>query len=395
MFFLTKQKNFKFEEIRNKIDKITKKKNKYNYPINKKGEYYTNIAGMPFCKNLIKIFGEEVIEPLKDLYKFDSNDKRYEHKIAGKYSIYDFWHFLHDFEDDFLKSFTSDKFGISAKQIENYRISLPNSYSNLSIKALRKIIPFLMEGFLYNEAVLLAKIPEFIGLNWEMKKPLIYEKLKNAKDKHSFIGLVNRITNKLIEEYKSLEYKNKYAHNDFMYKLTDYDFEDIEKMCEKYFGKNSWLDYDQKDELLKAVSLEYQKFFQDKKRDYRKLQKLSDIFKSELTSLGLTIGKLYHHSDLDNKYGKCKEFLDKETGQVFEILPSAIIPSIKNPMFNKSMSILRKLVNELIVQEWINEETKVIIEIPRGQIDDNNEREAYIRYTNERNSIREKYRNFY
>lgn len=390
LFFLKKHKNFKFEEVRNKLDKITKKKNKYNYPINKKGEYYTSIAGMPFCKNLIKTFGEDITEHLLELQKYDSNSKENCYKLKEKYSIYDFWHFLHDFEDDFLERFASEKFGIDRIQIESFKDSLPNGYSNISIKALRKIIPFLNEGFLYNEAVLLAKIPEFIGSEWEVNKTLVYQNLKNAKNKHSFESLGIRITNRLIEEYKSLEHKDTY----FTYKLTEYDHEAIKKMCQKYFGKISWLDFDQKDKLLNAIGLEYQKFFEDEKRDYRKVQKLSDIFKNELTSSGFNIGKLYHHSDLDNKYGKCNEFVNKQTGQVFEILPSAIIPSIKNPMFNKSMSILRKLINELIVQEWIDEETKVIIEIPRGQIDDNNEREAYIKYTNERESIREKYREF-
>ena len=392
--FLKKGKNFKFEEVRKILDKVTKKKNRYNYPINKKGEYYTSIAGMPFCKKLIKTFGDDVIEPLMKMYKYDSNSKENCYKLKEKYSIYDFWHFLHDFEDDFLEKFLSEKFGIDAKQIKTYKQSIPNGYSSLSIKALRKIIPFLIDGFLYNDAVLLAKVPEHFGTNWEDNKTNVYKCLKQAKVKHKFNALVIRITNKLIEEYKSLENEDKFALKDFQYKLSEHDFEDIKKMCEKYFGKTSWIEFDQKDSLLKAIRLEYQGFFQDEKRNYRKVKKLNDIFKNELLSLGHNIEKLYHHSDLNNKYGNCIEFVNQQTGQIFEILPSAIIPSIKNPMFNKSMSILRKLINELIIQEWVDEETKVIIEIPRGQIDDNNEREAYTRYTTERESIREKYREF-
>ena len=33
-----------------------------------------------------------------------------------------------------------------------------------------KIIPFLKEGYLYNEAVILAKIPELLGEKWEVEK---------------------------------------------------------------------------------------------------------------------------------------------------------------------------------------------------------------------------------
>lgn len=392
MFFLKQSKNFKFEDVRKKIDRLTQKNNNYNYPINKKGIYYSSISNMPFCKNLIGIFGEEVVEPLLELCDFDSNAKESHYKLAGKYSIYDFWHFFNNFEDDFLIRFVSKKLDVEAKKIMPFKNSLPNGYSNLSLKALRKIIPFLSEGFLYHEAVLLAKLPEYIDL--DINKSNVYECLRVAKEKYSSESLVIRITNMLIEDYKSLEHKDKFAFKDISYKLLDSDLEDVIRVCKKHFGENSWENLNNKQKLLATIKIEYQEFFEDKNRNYRRLQKLSEVFRNELTNSGLNIGELYHHSDFENKYGKCVEHIIEETGQVFELLPSAVIPSIKNPMFNKSMSILRKLINELILKELINEETKVLIEIPRGHIDDNNEREAYIRYTSERESIREKYRAF-
>lgn len=402
LFFLTKDKNFKFEEVRKRVDLLTQKKNRYNYPINKKGKYYSTISGMPFSKNLIGLFGDEVVEPLLELSRYDSNSNE-NYKLVNKYSIYDFWHFLVDFDFEFLKKFSIDNLGVDLKQnrkgenyhpIKSFENSLPDGYSNLSIKALRKIIPFLQEGFLYNDAVLLAKLPEHLGHNWERNKLQVYECLNNSKKKYKFKVLVARITNKLIEAYKSLEYKDRFALKDTSYKLSELDYNEIIKMCKKHFGKISWEDFEEKEKLLEEIKAEYQKFFEDEKRDYRKVEKLSEIFKNELADYGLEIKKLYHHSDLENIYGPTINYVNKETGQVFELLPSAIIPSIKNPMFNKSMSILRKLINELILKEYIDEETKIIIEIPRGHIEDNNEREAYISYTNERESKREKYRAF-
>lgn len=394
IFFLKQSTSFKFNVVRNRIDKLTKKNNKYNYPINKKGIYYTSISNMPFCKNLIGIFGKDVIEPLIKLSEFDTNAKENHHKLAGKYSIYDFWHFFHDFEDDFLIKFVSDKLDIEAKKIMTFKNSLPNGYSSLSLKALRKLIPFLNEGFLYNDAVLLAKLPDYFKSDWEINKSKVYECLRVAKEKYSSKSLVIRITNILIEDYKSLGHRDKFAVKDFSYKLLDSDLEDVIRVCKKHFGEYSWENLNNKQKLLAAIKIEYQAFFGDKKRNYRRLEKLSGVFRNELINSGFNIGDLYHHSEFENKYGKCVERINEETGQVFELLPSAVIPSIKNPMFNKSMSILRKLINELILKELIDEETKVLIEIPRGHIDDNNEREAYIRYTSERESIREKYREF-
>jgi CRISPR-associated endonuclease Csn1 len=400
--FLKKNANFKFEDVRSKIDRITKKRNKYNYPINKEGKYNTTIAGMPFCKNLIDFFGNEIIEPLLELAKYDSNSSE-NYKLKHKYSLYDFWHFLFDFNIEFLRKFSTDKLDIYPRKkkngeiyhpIDNLKKSLPDGYSNLSIKALRKIIPFLQEGFLYNDAVLLAKLPDYFGDKWEINKSIVYRCLGNAKENHSFKSLVIRIANKLIEEYKSLEHKDKFALKDTSYKLSNLDYKDVEKMCEKHFGKVSWMDFNKREKLLEGIKVEYQKFFENEKRNYKKVKKLSEVFKSELINCGFEIGELYHHSDLENIYGATINHENKETGKSFELLPPAIISSIKNPMFNKSMTILRKLINELILEGYIDEETKIIIEIPRGQIENNNERQAYIDYTEERETKRNKYKAF-
>jgi CRISPR-associated endonuclease Csn1 len=62
-------------------------------------------------------------------------------------------------------------------------------------------------------------------------------------------------------------------------------------------------------------------------------------------------------------------------------------------MFNKSMSILRKLINELIKNQTIDEGTEIVVELAR-ELNDNNKRAAIERYQNERKNNREKYREF-
>ena len=96
---------------------------------------------------------------------------------------------------------------------------------------------------------------------------------------------------------------------------------------------------------------------------------------------------MYHHSNIENKYlkkytdpktgtVKLPSKVDKDTGAVFEILPQPIIDGIKNPMFNKAMSILRKLINELIKTGIIDEDTEVVIEVAR-ELNDNNKTSCY------------------
>jgi len=100
-------------------------------------------------------------------------------------------------------------------------------------------------------------------------------------------------------------------------------------------------------------------------------------------------GELYHHSNKENIYGKPVK--DKKTN--IEILPEPRINSIKNPMFNKSMSILRKLVNELIITGNIDNDTEIVVELAR-ELNDNNKRAAIERYQNEKENNRRKYREF-
>jgi CRISPR-associated endonuclease Csn1 len=57
------------------------------------------------------------------------------------------------------------------------------------------------------------------------------------------------------------------------------------------------------------------------------------------------------------------------------------------------MSILRKLINELIKTGIIEKETEIIVELAR-ELNDNNMRSAIERYQNERRNNREKYRQF-
>ena len=400
-FFLRQEKNFKFEEIRKFLDKKFGKAQKYNYPINKKGIYNTSVSGMPVCKGFVDVFGNIAKEAISDMHHYNMGNAP---KIIRNYSLNDLWHILFSFDEKesenifFLKEFAISKLGINNEIRKDKEINpfaklkgnLVKGYSDLSYKAICKIIPFLKMGYLYNEAVVLAKIPDLLGEKWDNEKETIFEIVQQSNEIYNWNKIIIGITNNLIDRYKGLNNNELFAYKDYEYKLDDSDIKDIEEACNGYFGEKSWAKRINKVVIIDSVRKHYQEFFHDAKRAYQKLPLLTDIFNEQLQSKNIEIvGDLYHHSDRENIYGNVDT--DKKTG--LEILPEARIDSIKNPMFNKSMSILRKLTNMLIKDGVVDSDTEVVVELAR-ELNDNNMRIAIERYQNKRRDTREKYRMF-
>lgn len=395
-FFLKKDANFKFEEVRKYLDKQFGAKKEYNYPLDKEGIYDTSVSGMPICKGLIDIWGDAISNNLDTIHQYNITTCP---KVVNGYSVWDLWHVLFDFDKQHLETFAIQKLKLENKvnkRGEKYSpfVKLKNSveqgYSDLSLKAMCKIIPFLKDGYLYSEAVALAKLPELLGSNWESQKEKVVGSLSEANQLYSWNKLIAAITNKLIDLYKGLEGYEKFAERNFDYVLDKDDFTDIEKTCIGYFGEKTWLSKINKKEILDAVGEQYQSFFNDTKRAYRDVPQLTNLFKNKLAEANIELAEEpYHHSNRKNMYGAT--IFDKKTG--LEILPEPTIDSIKNPMFNKAMTILRKLVNELVLNGTIDTDTEIVIELAR-ELNDNNKRAAIERYQNERKNNREKYRQF-
>ncbi len=401
--FLTKDKNFKFYVIQKRLDKLFSEKKVYNYLNKSTGKYDSTVSGMPVCKGLIDLFGDKIKKEIKQLHTYNIGTK--EHNVYKSYSVYDLWHLIKETDDDHIEDFAIKKLGVQNKERVNKKTrevtiynpivkfknnNFSTSYSDLSLKAMCKIIPFFKEGFLYNYAVLLAKIPD-VYKDWKNNKEKIYSIIENANKKYVFNKTIIGIANSLINKYKALTNTDKFAYKDFSYKLDESDLKEVEKACINSFGEETWKEKDNKEEILKQVNGFYQSFFKDEKRDYIKLPTLTKLIEVEFKNNGIDIDseELYHHSDRENLYPKpiySKKY-DKK------ILAVPLIDSIKNPMFNKSMSVLRKLINELLVQEYVDEDTEIIVEVAR-ELNDNNKRIAIERYQKERENNRKKYREF-
>lgn len=401
-----KKDNFKFEDIRKFLDKKLKYKAKYNYPISEKtGKYETSVSGMPFCNGIIKIIGEVASDALSEIEKYSIGNAP---KIINSYSILDIWHAIFDFDEEYLEKFAVEKLEVQNIDVTRNKVEVSLSplvilkkkltigYGDLSLKVLKKIIPFLKEGYLYNEAVVLAKLPDLMGEDWTEKRDFILELAQTSNQNYNWFKMIVGVTNNLIDIYKGEveEWRTDgtpvRAWKEFDYNLNEYDKKDIETACIGYFGKESWKKKEDKEDIISEVGKEYQEFFFDHKRAYREVPTLTSIFKLVLEENGIKLqGELYHHSKRKNIYGSSIE--DRKTGE--EILPIPLIDSIKNPMFNKTMSILRRLVNELILNHEIDSDTEVVVEVAR-ELNDNNKRAAIERYQNERRTKREKIRAF-
>jgi len=395
-----KKDSFKFEDIRKFLDKKLQRKTDYNYPKSEKtGKYETPILGMPFCKGIIKIVGEPAIKAIESMDTYNIGNAP---KIFRGYSLFDLWHALFAFDDEYLETFSIKNLGIENITVKRNKIyismspmmilkkKLDKGYSNLSLKAIQKIIPFLKEGYLYNEAVVYAKLPEALADSWNEKKDLVLGFAKISIEKYNNFKTIIGIANNLIDSYKGLQYPDIFAYKDFEYLLTESDYLDAEKACISYFGEATWQGLEDKESVISKVGREYQEFFFDSKRAYRETPTLTKIFKGSLHENGIVLhGELYHHSKQNNIYGK--NIIDKKTDK--KILPVPLIDSIKNPMFNKTLSILRRLINDLIIKGEIDEDTEVVIEVAR-ELNDNNKRAAIERYQNERRNKRAKIREF-
>jgi len=330
-------------------------------------------------------------------------------KSFNGYSLLDIWHNITEFDDENLSEFGAKKLNLAPIErkikgkVQNtspliiLKATLSKGYGSLSQSVLRKIVPLLKQGYLYNEAVLLANLKEALGTSYEKQEKEVRSVLSTASEIYRKNKTITAIVNQLIENYKGEVEANRngeenslFAHKDFNYRIEKSDKEAIVAACQKHFGQNKWLKKKGKEDLVNSVEEAYQEFFFDSKRAFRQLESLQETFENLLKEKGIVLQKpLYHHSNRANIYEKPIKYRNT----AIDILPLAKTNAIRNPMFNKAMSILRKLINQLIIEGLVDKETEIIIEVAR-ELNDNNKRIAIERFQKQREAKRNKIRAF-
>ena len=165
LFFRKSKPNFDFEDIAKTLagknnyawfDEPCEKPYRFNYRMPQ------GVSGCPVTAQLIDMFGCDWKAGIAETYT--AVGKKNGTKTIDEMAD-DAWNVLHSFSSkDKLKAFATEKLQLdeaSATKFANAK--LPHGFAALSLKAIRNILPFLRQGFIYAHAVLLAKIPDIVS----------------------------------------------------------------------------------------------------------------------------------------------------------------------------------------------------------------------------------------
>lgn len=312
--FLRKSKDFKFEVIAKKLSGT--KKNFCYYKDKAENAYRFNyqmdtlVSGCPVISQLSEVF--EVKDDIDgwlgaacEVYTLATGKNRYE-------IMNDIWHALFFFDDENkLKTFAIDKLQMDEVHASMFsKIHLPSDYASLSLKAIRKILPYMKQyGMIYSHAVFMANLSSVI---------------KFERDNESLLPMLPRE-----------------------------DAEDIVKAFYEYDPSMSAIKT-QEEYVRRYVAYKYNL---DEKSE-RNLR------------------KLYHPSMIET-FPKVRQRTEKGYYQ----LGSPRTNSMRNPMAMHALFRLRHVVNTLLREGKIDEDTTIRIEFAR-ELNDFNKRSAIRRWQN-------------
>ncbi|MCD8288955.1 MAG: CRISPR-associated protein Csn1 [Prevotella sp.] len=213
--FLRKSKpQFKFEDISNKLaNRKGTKKGKNAMPNDGYSfNFYddTSVSGCPVTARLSEAFEvkgcdvDEWIDAACEVYTNAGNKTRFE-------IMNDVWHALFFFEDeDKLKEFAREKLQMDDEHATIFsKIHLPSDYASLSLKAIRKILPYMKQyGMIYSHAVFMANLASVVPCERDDEALLPMLPREDADD---IVGAFNEYDPKNSEIRTREEYVKRYV----------------------------------------------------------------------------------------------------------------------------------------------------------------------------------------
>lgn len=194
---------FKFKEIKKKLNLVERR---FNYKDD------DNIVGNNTISNFRKIFGKERWE------KFTTDEK------------FNIWFIKYNAEDpEWLRDYSKAKWNLNDDKIKKLiNFKLAKNYSNLSLKAINNILPYLKRGLLYNDAVLLGGLKSAFGLEkWnslskEDKKTIEDTVLALTGQKEDKKPIIEKVKGFLKSQFKLNDNQlNKLYHHSFLNQNND------------------------------------------------------------------------------------------------------------------------------------------------------------------------------
>lgn len=369
---LSKDKSYRYIKDRNVLEAEVE----FNFPMDK------SFSGCPIIASLEKLLGREDFNKMQFI-----NSGYKDEKGKQQVSIEDIWHCL--FIDSFGKKdkkLARKEFALKHLQLDIdgadtfSKIQLKKGYGSLSKSAIKKIVPFLEEGELYSHAVFLANISNVLGrkLN-DNEIGTITNGIKEALIQHSREKSVNGIVNNYIEKFKndnqslgnntnSIWIHQKGIKSEIGSWFSEIELNEMNDEETNQLENDCWVKFTDAvtDKLSKNIEFITSQTIPSFIKEF-----IEESFPNDT----IRIEKLYHPSAIET-YPKA----DKELG-------NPEISSIKNPVFNRAMYQIRRLVNTLIAEGMVDKDTEVNIEMAR-EINSASYRRALSQYQKEQELIR-------
>jgi len=351
-----------------------------------------DVPGSPVSALLTEIFGENWQDVL--LERYQKRGQKTKDQVVD-----DIWHVMFSFTDNSkLKEFFVKNLGVSDQEAEKLCKPLPVGYGNLSLKAIRNILFWLEKGMIYSKAVFLAKLPEIFakkGLVWDTNQASVEQLIECVMNSHTLDSAVEGAVNGVIKNLRNNEYNEGNAVLLQVPENLSLFRDKMTAVIQSEYGERRWLKMTEGErasalersiELLKFNAVQNNgdgNFIKTRTLDLRIKCALADTFgfnycRNEGESNG-DLDVLYHPSDIDC-YPKAEG----------DYLGSPRIQSIKNPVFMRTMTILRKLINALIQDGVVDRSTRIRVEMARD-LNNANDRAALYRYQREKEKTRNEY----
>ena len=322
----------------------------------------------------------------------------------------DLWHLLSvSTSDIYLYEYAKDKLGLNDKNAKAFsKIKLKKDFASLSLSAITKILPYVKEGLLYSHAVFMANIENIVDAEiWkdESQRKYIKTQIAEIVENYTFEKSLLEVINGLMKEYKTEKEDEKKVYYS---KEAEPEFgNDLKKKLIGFYKSNKMEDEREQQAIFNHLlpilidQLKKYEFIKIKRLDEKVLEFLKgenetgQVFYSEEKGtdqekekkINNRLKKLYHPSDIEVfKKQKAKDKDGNETGQL--ILGSPLTSSIKNPMAMRALHQLRKVLNTLILEGEVDENTRIHIEMAR-ELNDANRRKGIQDYQKENRDFRD------
>lgn len=366
-FFRVSKPQFDFKDIAKELSKARNVGATFNYRDNQ------SLSGCPFSAQLSNLFGEDYKQVIFDSYVGSKTTKAGD-KRSPDDILHEVWHVLFSFDDIArVREYATGKLGMDEEGAEKFaKIKVRQGYGALSLKAIRKILPFLKQGLIYSHAVFFANLDEVIGRSAEDIAQLKLD-IASLIDSHRQYVAEAQCVNSFVREYK----------DDPCGFERKYDLRKVQEFEQHLPGdlradSARLVDLLQKQIALNNGNGEYFSILRLEDRVGEYLEREFDVSPAQ-------VKQLYHPSK-EETYKAAPRHSD---GKYY--LGDPRISSIKNPVFMRAMHRLKAIINELLKQNVINGQTLIHLEMARD-LNDANKRAALRTWQRQNETKRKQYK---